>query len=83
MMVFYILFIQEIKDILVILNSMESPRLRDTLNRSTCKIEKTRTDPAGSKLPVTEPNSGIFLFFRKSDEATASLCLNGSYGPGM
>jgi GTPase involved in cell partitioning and DNA repair len=37
---------------------------------STCKLEKTRTDPADSKL--TEPNSGIFLLFRKSDEATAS-----------
>jgi hypothetical protein len=66
MMVYYILFIQEIKDI--ILNSMESPQLRDPLNRSTCKIEKTRTDPVRSKL--TESNSGIFLFFRKSDEAT-------------
>jgi len=41
---------------------MESSRLRDPLNRSTCKIER---GPAGSKL--TEPNSGIFLFFRKSD----------------
>jgi hypothetical protein len=51
---------------------MESPRLRDPLNRSTCKIEKTRTDPA-------ESNSEIFLFFRKSDEAL--VCLNGSYGP--
>ena len=53
-MIYYILFIQEIKDI--ILNSKESPRLRDPLNRRTCRIEKTRTDPAGSKL--TEPNSG-------------------------
>ena len=52
MMVYYILFIQEIKDI--ILNSMESPQLRDPLNRSTCKIEKTRTDPA-------ESNSGIWF----------------------
>ena len=44
-MVYYILFIQEIKDI--ILNSKESPRLRDLLNRSTCKIEKAKMDPAG------------------------------------
>jgi hypothetical protein len=44
------IFIQEIKDIIYILNSMESPRLRDPLNRSTCKIEKTRTAPPGSKL---------------------------------
>ena len=47
-----------------------SSRFRDPLNRSTCKIDKTRTDQAGSKL--TEPNSGLFSFFRKSDEATAS-----------
>ena len=57
-----------------------SSRFRDPPNRSTCKIDKTRTDPSGSKL--TEPNSGFF-FFRKSDEATASsnclVCLNGSY----
>ena len=70
-MVYYILFIQEIKDI--ILSSMESHRRRDPLNQSTRKIEKTRMDPAGSKL--TEPNSGkktwnpnthteeIYLFF--------------------
>jgi len=47
-----------------------SSRFRDPLNRSTCKIEKTRTDQAGSKL--TKPNSGFFFFFRKSDEAIAS-----------
>ena len=47
-----------------------SSRFRDPLIRSTCKIEKTRTDQAGFKL--TEPNSGFFFFFRKSDEATAS-----------
>ena len=47
-----------------------SSRFRDPLNRSTCKIEKTSTDQAGSKL--TEPNSGFFFFFRKSEEATAS-----------
>jgi len=47
-----------------------SYRFRDSLNRSTCKIEKTRTDQAGSKL--TEPNSGFFFFFSKSDEATVS-----------
>jgi hypothetical protein len=57
MMVYYILFIEEIKDI--ILNSMESPRQSNPLNRCTYKIEKTRTDPVGSKL--TEPNSGIFF----------------------
>ena len=34
---------------------MESSRFRDPLNRSTCKIEKTRTDPTGYK--ITEPNS--------------------------
>ena len=38
---------------------MESPRFRDPLNRSTFKIEKTMTDPAGSKL--MEANSGFFL----------------------
>ena len=68
MMVYYILFIQEIKDI--ILNSMESSRFRDSRNRSSCKLEKTRTDPAGFKLK--EPTSGIFFCFRKSDEATTS-----------
>ena len=77
MMVYYILFIEEIKDI--ILNSIESPRQSNPLNRCTYKIEKTRTDPVGSKL--TEPNSGNFLFFRKSDEATTSS--NGSYDPGL
>ena len=46
-----------------------SSRFRDPLIRSTCKIEKTRTDQAGSKL--TEPNSGFFFFF----------FFNGSYGP--
>ena len=41
-----------------------SSRFRDPLNRSTCKIEKTRTDQAGSKL--MEPNSDeFFFFFRK------------------
>ena len=57
-----------------------SSRFIDPPNRSTCKIDKTRTDPPGSRL--TEPNSGFF-FFRKSDEATVSsnclVCLNGSY----
>jgi hypothetical protein len=40
-----LLFIQEIKDI--ILNFMESPRLRDPPNQNTYKIngKKTRTDP--------------------------------------
>jgi hypothetical protein len=54
-----------------------SSRFRDPLNRSTCKIEKTRTDQAGSKL--TEPNSGFFFFFRKSGNCL--VCLNCSYDP--
>ena len=53
MMVYYILFIQEVKD--MIINSKESPRLRDLLNRNTCKIDKTRTGPVGTKR--MEPNS--------------------------
>ena len=57
MMVYYILFIKEIQDI--ILNSTESPRPEAPLNRNTCKIEKTRTDQARSKL--TEPNWNFFF----------------------
>ena len=53
-----------------------SSRFRDPLNRSTCKIEKTRTDPAWSKL--TEPNSGFFFFFRKSDEAVEATAVSVS-----
>ena len=56
-----LLFIQEIKDI--ILNFMESPRLRvrDPPNRNTCKInrKKTRTDP-----PPLNTESIIFSFGR-------------------
>ena len=48
-----------------------SSRFRDPLNRSTCKIEKTRTDPA-------EANSGFFFFFRKSDEAVEATAVSVS-----
>ena len=47
-----------------------SSRFRDPPNRSTCKIDKTRTDPSGSNL--TEPNCGFFFF-------SCLVCLNGSY----
>jgi hypothetical protein len=46
-----------------------SSKFRDPLNRSTCKIAKTRTNPAGFKLK--EPNSGFVFFFRKSDTASS------------
>jgi hypothetical protein len=69
--------VQEIKDI--ILNSMESPRFRDPLNRSTFKIEKTMTDPAGSKL--TEPNSGIFP--SPENQTSASMVVTALYVNGV
>ena len=59
-----------------------SSRFRDPLNRSTCKIEKTRMDPAWSKL--TEPNSGFFFLLqkiRRGSWGNCRVCLNGSYGP--
>ena len=65
MMVYYILFIQEIKDI--ILSSMESSRFRDSRNRSSCKLEKTRTDPAGFKLKER------LEFFSASENQTRQL----------
>ena len=47
-----------------------SSRFRDPLNQSTCKIEKTRTDQAGSKL--TERNAGFF--FSSSENQQLRLC---------
>ena len=73
MMVYYIMFIQEIKDIII--DSKESPKLRDPRNRSTCKIEKTRTDHARSKL------TNQSLEFISSSENQTRQLLNGSYGP--
>ena len=60
-----LLFIQEIKDI--ILNFMERLRVRDPSNRGTCKIneKKTRTDQICEQLQlfrgkyiITEQNTG-------------------------
>ena len=83
MMVYYILFIQEIKD--TILDSKESSRFRNPLNWSTCKIEKTRTDPAGYKL--TEPNTVICSSSenqtRQLPRLSCLVCLNSSYGPAI
>jgi hypothetical protein len=70
MLVYYIIYIVYSGNKRYYTKLYGSSRFRDPLNRSTCKIDKTRTDQAGSKL--TEPNSGLFSFFRKSDEATAS-----------
>jgi hypothetical protein len=71
MLVYYIIYIVYPGNKRYYTKLYGSSRFRDPLNRSTCKIDKTRTDQAGSKL--TEPNSGLFSFFRKSDEATASM----------
>jgi hypothetical protein len=76
----YILFIKEIKDI--ILNSMESPRSKDPLCRRTCKIEKTRTDQAVSKL--TEQNWNFFFLskIRRGNYLVSSASMvHCSYGP--
>jgi hypothetical protein len=54
----------------------KSSTFRDPLNRSTCKIEKTRTDPTGYKL--TEPKSGFFLLqkIRRGNSSMAVTALN-------
>ena len=57
---------------------MESPRPKDLKNRSTFKIEKTRTDQSGSKL--TEPNWNFF-FLPQIRRGNCLVYLNGSYGP--
>jgi hypothetical protein len=73
MLVYYIIYIVYPGNKRYYTKLYGSSRFRDPLNRSTCKIEKTRTDQAGSKL--TEPNSGLFSFFRKSDEAMVVTAL--------
>ena len=54
--VYYILFIQEIKDI--ILNSKESPRPRDLRTKSE-HLQNTESKDGSSGSKLTESNSGI------------------------
>ena len=51
----------------------KSSRFRDPLNRSTCKIEKTRTDPTGYKL--TEPKSGFVFLLQKIRRGNSSMAV--------